>query len=112
MDAKAQDSDTPVRGSEAHRTALEERTRQRFAERVQRWTAAGKSEEFLAYMQDQLEMRIHDIRTKPPEWFTMRALRARIREKDEAAARVFLQGGYSRQQIEAVLGDDLKAPKQ
>ncbi len=82
-------------GSLAHREALEERTRADFDRRAKAWREAGRSEDYIAYMRrNGLERMIADIRTQPAEWFTMDALRRRIRAKEERAARIFLDAGY------------------
>lgn len=93
-------------GSHAHRVALEDSVRQRFSERVKRWTEEGKTEDFLAFMEDRLEERIHEIRTRPAEWFTMESLRARIREREENAVQAFSQAGYSREELKTLFGPE------
>ena len=106
-------ADTLIRGSTAHRGALEQRVRQDFAKRVRDWKAAGKSDAFIAYMREKgLERRLADIKTQPPEWFTLDALKARIRERGERDAALFLNSGYSREEVKSLLGEDLEALKQ
>lgn len=66
--ARRADPESVERGSPAHRARLAERTRRDFERRLERWTAAGKSDAFIAYMRERgLEQPLRDIRTKPPE---------------------------------------------
>lgn len=98
------DAETPARGSPAHRARLAERTRQDFDRRLERWTADGKSEAFIAYMRERgLEQRLRDIRTKPDEWFSIEAVRARIRALDERDRKMFLDAGLPPEQVEALV---------
>lgn len=96
----------PIRGSAAHRAALEREERRDFARRVRDWKAAGKSDAFIAYMRERgLERRLADIRNQPAEWFTLEALKARIREREERDATLFLNSGYSREEVRRLVGE-------
>lgn len=105
-DAGAQHAgaETLERGSPAHRAQLAERTRQDFARRLEEWTAAGKSETYIAYMRKHgLEQRLRDIRTKPDEWFTMEAVLERIRARNERDTKLFLDAGFPPEQVAALM---------
>lgn len=105
-------SGNPIRGSAAHRAALEQEERRDFARRVRDWKAAGKSHAFIAYMREKgLERRLSDIRNQPKEWFTVEALKARIREREERAAMLFLSSGYPREEVRSLVGEELEALK-
>lgn len=93
-----------VRGSPAHRAQLAERTRRFYDRKMEEWTAAGKSETYIAYMRKHgLERRLRDIRTKPDEWFTMDAVLARIRALDERDTKLFLDAGFPPEQVAALM---------
>lgn len=97
-------SDKVERGSPAHRARLAERTRRDFEQRLERWTAAGKSEAFIAYMRERgLEQRLRDLRTKPPEWFSIEAVQARTRALNERDTALFLDAGFPPEQVEALV---------
>lgn len=97
-------SDSVERGSPAHRARLAERTKRDFDRRVERWTAAGKSEAFIAYMREKgLEQRLRDIRTKPPEWFSIEAVQARTRALNERDTALFLDAGFPQEQVQALM---------
>lgn len=103
-DAGVARADAPVRGSPAHRARLAERTRQDFDRRLERWAAAGKSEAFIAYMRERgLEQRLRDTRTKPDGWFSLEAVRPRIRALDERDRKMFLDAGFPPEQVEALV---------
>ena len=103
-------SGSPIRGSAAHRAALEQEERRDFARRVRDWKAAGKSDAFIAYMREKgLERRLSDIRNQPQEWFTLDALKARIREREERDAALFLSSGYPREEVRRLVGEELEA---
>ena len=97
-------SDSVERGSPAHRARLAERTRRDFEQRLERWTAAGKSEAFITYMRERgLEQRLRDIRTKPDEWFSIEAVLARIRALNERDTKLFLDAGFPPDQVDALV---------
>ena len=95
----------PEPGSSADRQRLEQRVRIRFEQRREAWIAQGKPDQFIAFMEQALERRIHDIRTRPPTWFTTEAIKERVRERNEAAAQLFLDNGYSPEEVEALVGE-------
>ena len=102
-------AETPAPGSPEYRARLAERTKQDFARRVERWRAAGKSEVFIAYMREKgLEQILRDIRTKPAEWFTIEAMLARIRARNERDAKLFLNAGFPPEQVNALLRTDME----
>lgn len=91
-------------GSPAHRARLAERTRRDFDRRLERWTAAGKSEAFITYMRERgLEQRLRDIRTKPSQWFTIEAVQARTRALNERDTALFLDAGFPPEQVDALV---------
>lgn len=97
-------TETLVRGSPEHRAQLAERARQYYDRKVDEWTAAGKSETYIAYMLEHgLEQRLRNIRTKPDEWFTMDAVLARIRALDERDTKLFLDAGFPPEQVAALM---------
>ena len=113
-DAGVEDAanETPAPGSPEYRARLAERTKQDFARRVERWRAAGRSEVFIAYMREKgLEQILRDIRTKPAEWFTIEAMLARIRARNERDAKLFLNAGFPPEQVNALLRTDMEALK-
>ena len=106
-------TETLVRGSPEHRAQLAERTKQDFARRVERWKAAGKSEVFIAYMRERgLEQMLRDFRTKPAEWFTIEAMLARIRARNERDAKLFLNAGFPPEQVAALMKRSVSAAEE
>ena len=102
--AQRDSAESLVRGSPAHRAQLAERARQYYDRKVEEWTAAGKSETYIAYMLEHgLEKRLRDIRTKPAEWFTMEAVLERIRALDERDTKLFLDAGFPPEQVAALM---------
>ena len=79
--------------------------RTRFEQRREAWIAEGKPDEFIAFMEKALERRIQTIRTRPRKWFTTEAIKERVRQRNEAAARLFLDNGYSPEEVAALFGE-------
>lgn len=50
-----------------------------------------------------LEQRLRDLRTKPPEWFTIEAVRARTRALNERDTKLFLDAGFPPEQVQALM---------
>ena len=103
-------SHAPIRGSTAHRAALEREERRDFARRVRAWKVAGKSDAFVAYMREKgLERRLTHIRNQPAEWFAIDALKARIQKREERDAALFLSSGYPREEVRRLVGEGPEA---
>lgn len=96
----------PEPGSSADRQRLEQRVRMRFEQRREAWIAAGKPDQFIAFMEQALERRINDIRTRPTAWFAAEAVKERVRQRNEAAAQLFLDNGYSPEEVEALFREE------
>jgi len=96
-------TERPEPGSPVHREQLEQRVRMRFEQRREAWIAEGKPDAFITFMEQALERRIHDIRNQPFAWFTTEAIKERSRQRNEAAARLFLREGYSPKEVTALV---------
>ena len=93
-------------GSSADRQRLEQRVRTRFQQRREAWIAEGKPDQFIAFMEQALERRIQAIRTRPNDWFTTEAIKQRVRQRNGVAAQLFLDNGYSPEDVAAFLREE------
>lgn len=99
-------TERPEPGSSADRQRLEQRVRMRFEQRREAWIGEGKPDEFIAFMERALERRVQDITTRPREWFTTEAIKERVRQRNEAAAQLFLDNGYPPEEVEALFREE------